>query len=45
MKSANSVIDPYVPNSGNLGYRVSHYDLDLEYRVSANRVSGSATIT
>jgi aminopeptidase N len=41
----NPVIDPYLPGSGNYGYRVSRYELDLEYRVSANRLSGSATIT
>ncbi len=39
------VIDPYVPGSGNFGYRVSRYELDLEYKVSANRLSGVATIT
>jgi aminopeptidase N len=41
----NPVIDPYLPGSGNYGYRVSRYELDLEYRVSSNRLSGSATIT
>ena len=40
-----AVIDPYLPNSGNFGYHVSHYDLDLEYKVAINRLSGSATIT
>ncbi len=39
------VIDPYLPRNGNFGYRVSRYELDLEYKVSANRLSGSATIT
>jgi len=39
------VIDPYLPGSGNFGYRVSRYDLDLEYTVPVNRLSGSATIT
>ena len=38
-------IDPYVPNRGNPGYRVRHYDLELEYRVSSNRLSGKARIT
>jgi aminopeptidase N len=42
---ASTVIDPYLPKSGNLGYRVSRYELALEYRVSINRLSGSATIT
>ena len=40
-----AVIDPYLPNSGNFGYRVSRYELDLEYKVAINRLSGSATIT
>lgn len=39
------VIDPYLPGNGNFGYRVSRYDLELEYKVSANRLSGTATIT
>jgi aminopeptidase N len=44
-KASGAVIDPYLPNSGNFGYHVSHYDLDLEYKVAINRLSGSATIT
>jgi aminopeptidase N len=40
-----TVIDPYLPTNGNLGYRVSRYDLDLEYKVAINRLSGSVTIT
>ena len=39
------VIDPYLPHSGNFGYRVSRYDLDLDYKVASNRLSGTATIT
>ena len=38
-------IDPYLPKNGNLGYRVSRYDLDLEYKVASNRLTGTATIT
>lgn len=38
------VIDPYLPATGNFGYRVSRYELDLEYKVAANRLSGTATI-
>ncbi len=41
----SSGADPYVPNRGDRGYRVRHYDLDLEYRVSSNRLSGQARIT
>ena len=44
-KKASPVIDPYLPANGNFGYRVSRYELDLEYKVSINRLSGSATIT
>jgi aminopeptidase N len=48
-KASNSaeptVIDPYLPKNGNSGYRVSRYELDLEYKVAINRLSGSATIT
>lgn len=39
------VIDPYLPDNGNFGYRVSRYALDLEYKVSSNRLTGTATIT
>jgi aminopeptidase N len=39
------VIDPYLPGNGNTGYRVSRYELDLEYKVGINRLSGVATIT
>ena len=39
------VIDPYLPNNGNFGYRVSRYELELEYKVSSNRLTGTATIT
>jgi len=44
-RAASPVIDPYVPDAGNFGYRVSRYELDLEYKVAINRLSGSATIT
>ncbi|MGV0835639.1 M1 family metallopeptidase [Mycolicibacterium thermoresistibile] len=39
------MIDPYVPASGNDGYRVSHYELDLNYKVAINRLSGTARIS
>jgi aminopeptidase N len=44
-KSATEPIDPYFPQNGNQGYRISHYDLDLQYKVSSNRLAGSAEIT
>ncbi|MCG5431474.1 M1 family metallopeptidase [Mycobacterium sp. MYCO198283] len=45
MKKHADGIDPYVPGSGNAGYRVTHYDLDLDYKVPANRLTGTATIS
>lgn len=44
-KAATPVIDPYLPANGNFGYRVSRYELELEYKVAINRLSGQATIT
>ena len=43
--STPPVIDPYLPNNGNFGYRVSRYDLELEYKLAGHRLSGTATIT
>ncbi|WP_430495900.1 M1 family metallopeptidase [Micromonospora trifolii] len=37
--------DSYLPEHGNGGYRVRHYDLDLDYRVVSNRLAGRADIT
>ncbi len=39
------VIDRYLPTAGNFGYRVSRYELELEYKVTINRLAGSATVT
>ena len=44
-KPGPPVIDPYLPANGNFGYRVSRYELELEYKVTINRLSGAATIT
>lgn len=41
----NQGVDPYLPQNGNFGYTVSRYELDLEYKVAINRLSGTATIT
>jgi aminopeptidase N len=43
-KAPAAVIDEYLPNNGNPGYRVSRYELELEYKVAINRLSGTATI-
>ena len=37
--------DSYLPAHGNGGYRVTHYDLDLDYRPGPARLAGRATIT
>lgn len=44
MSDTANLIDPYTPRHGNPGYRVDSYFLDLTYRVSANRLSGTASI-
>ncbi|MEO7753489.1 MAG: M1 family metallopeptidase [Terracoccus sp.] len=36
--------DPYVPGRGDATYEVRHYDLDLDYKVSSNRLSGRARL-
>ena len=41
---ATTAGDGYLPGHGNGGYRVHRYDLDLEYRVTTNRLRGTATI-
>lgn len=38
-------IDPYLPQNGNRGYRVSRYELELNYKVTSNRLAGRAVIT
>lgn len=45
MIGSASAGDPYLPASGNGGYSVEHYDLDLDYRVATNRLAATATIT
>lgn len=37
--------DPYVPGHGDASYAVEHYDLQLAYRLEANRLDGDATLT
>ncbi len=36
--------DSYLPTSGNGGYGVDRYELDVRYRLSTNRLTGVATI-
>ncbi|WP_163510967.1 M1 family metallopeptidase [Fodinicola acaciae] len=42
---ADRSTDPYLPEHGNGGYRVERYDLDLDYRVGPNRLSGVARLS
>ena len=42
---AAGIGDPYYPRAGNGGYDVAHYNLDLSYQPSNNRLTGVATIT
>ncbi|RZL83423.1 MAG: M1 family peptidase [Rhodococcus sp. (in: high G+C Gram-positive bacteria)] len=44
-KGIDEPVDPYLPQNGNRGYRVSRYDLELSYKVHSNRLAGKATIT
>jgi aminopeptidase len=37
--------DAYTPRSGDPNVRIDHYDLVLDYRVGANRLSGTATLS
>lgn len=37
--------DRYTPGSGSAAYRVDHYDLELECRLGANRLSGRAVLS
>lgn len=41
---ARNAGDPYLPHSGNGGYGVDSYDLDLRYRVATNRLDAKAVI-
>ncbi len=45
MRGADRSGDSYLPQHGNGGYRVQHYDLDLDYKVDPNRLTGRAVLT
>lgn len=40
-----AAVDPYAPDSGNDGYHVELYDLDLHYSVKNNRLQGVAVLS
>jgi aminopeptidase N len=42
---ADHSTDSYLPRHGNGGYRVLHYELGLDYRVTTNRLAGTAVLT
>ncbi len=44
-EGATSADDAYAPGSGAGGYRATHYDLTLDYRVETNRLDGRAVVT
>ncbi|MCE5290014.1 MAG: M1 family metallopeptidase [Nocardiaceae bacterium] len=44
MSAEDAPLDKYLPQNGNRGYRVSRYDLDIEYKMSSNRIAGTALI-
>jgi aminopeptidase N len=37
--------DSYLPRNGNGGYQTQHYDLELDYRIGPNRLTGRAVVT
>ncbi|MFJ2369790.1 M1 family metallopeptidase [Microbacterium sp. NPDC087665] len=37
--------DPYTPQSGDPNLSIEHYELELDYKVSTNRLSGTATVS
>ncbi|MFK4761786.1 M1 family metallopeptidase [Microbacterium sp. ZW T5_45] len=37
-------VDPYTPHSGDARIRVEHYDLDLDYKLSTNRLTATAVL-
>lgn len=37
-------VDPYTPQSGDANIRVERYELDLDYKVTTNRLSATATL-
>lgn len=39
------MIDPYIPDRGADGYRAVRYELDLQYAIASNRLSGVARVS
>ncbi len=45
IRGADTSGDSYLPAHGNGGYRVTHYELDIGYKLAANRLTGRAVLT
>lgn len=45
MQHTHAPSNPYTGIPFNLGFRVDHYDLDLDYRVGPNRLKATATLS
>lgn len=39
-----SQLDPYTPTSGSSEFEIDHYDLDLDYEIRPNRLTGHAVL-
>ncbi|MBC9956637.1 M1 family metallopeptidase [Yimella sp. cx-51] len=44
MSPHRTPVDPYLPGHGDASYEVQHYDLDLDYALENNILSGRATL-
>ena len=44
MRQQHAGTDDYVPGHGDASFGVEHYDLELDYKVAGNRLSGEATL-
>jgi aminopeptidase len=44
VQQAHALTDTYTPDRGDPAYVVTHYDLDLDYKVSTNRLTGRAVL-
>lgn len=44
MSPQSKPVDPYLPGHGDASYEVTHYDLDLDYAIENNNLSGKATL-
>jgi aminopeptidase len=43
-QAVSAPVDPYTPDRGDPAYEVTHYDLDIDYKVSSNRLTGRAVL-